>query len=99
MCETWSSDYLIFKQWAESSGYADNLSIDRIDVNGDYSPHNCRWATSQQQARNKTTTWHVEIHGIRKTAKEWCEIHGVNYKTAHTRKSRGWPDIDAVSTI
>ena len=98
ICEEWRDSYEKFRDWAVKNGYSDSLSIDRIDANGDYSPENCRWATDIQQARNKTTTWFVEINGVKKTAKEWCEIYGVNYKTAHTRKSRGWSDVNAVST-
>lgn len=99
VCEDWKDNYMTFKEWSLTNGYRDRLSLDRINVNGDYCPENCRWADIITQARNKTTTWYVEINGVTKTAKEWCEIHGVNYKTAHTRKSRGWSNIDAVSTI
>ena len=99
VCDEWLVSYENFREWALSSGYSDNLSIERIDITKDCCPSNCRWATNIEQARNKSTTWLVTINGETKPAIEWCEIHGVNYKTAHTRKSRGWNDIDAVSTI
>lgn len=52
VCPEWF-DYLAFKTWAESSGYAENLTIDRIDGAPIYSPDTCRWATYQTQSRNK----------------------------------------------
>lgn len=48
----WATDYLAFKQWALMNGYQDHLEIDRKDVNGNYEPSNCRWATRKQQMAN-----------------------------------------------
>lgn len=53
VCEEWDKSSEAFVRWALENGYADNLSIDRIDTNSGYSPENCRWATWTQQARNK----------------------------------------------
>lgn len=52
VCDEWF-DYATFKLWALNNGYKDNLTIDRIDVNGDYESNNCRWVTIQEQQRNK----------------------------------------------
>lgn len=56
MCEEWLHDFLAFRNWALENGFSDNLTIDRIEVDGNYEPSNCRWITVAEQNRNKTTT-------------------------------------------
>lgn len=53
ICDEWLNNYTSFHDWALSNGYADNLSIDRIDVNGNYEPSNCRWVDAKTQANNR----------------------------------------------
>lgn len=53
VCKEWNDDFKAFYDWALSHGYADNLTIDRIDVNGNYEPSNCRWITNIEQQKNK----------------------------------------------
>lgn len=53
VCEEWESSPDVFIEWSLANGFQPGLSIDRINVNGDYCPENCRWATATQQARNK----------------------------------------------
>lgn len=79
VCEEWT-EYLPFRKWALANGYHPTLSIDRIDNLGDYSPDNCRWADSKQQARNRSTNRFLVIDGQSKTIAEWIEIKGVTRK-------------------
>lgn len=63
VCEAWRNDFMAFRKWALSHGYADNLTIDRIDGNGNYEPSNCRWVSSQKQAINRRSTILIEYKG------------------------------------
>lgn len=53
VCDEWKSSFEVFRDWALSHGYSDDLSIDRINVNGNYEPSNCKWATWKEQANNR----------------------------------------------
>lgn len=85
VCEEWAESYEKFRDWALGNGYQDCLSIDRIDVNGNYEPSNCRWATSKEQGRNKRNTQYVTINGATKSFSEWCEELGISYDSAWKR--------------
>lgn len=53
VCDEWQHDYSAFRSWANANGYKEGLSIDRIDVDGNYCPENCRWITMLEQQKNK----------------------------------------------
>lgn len=83
ICNEWKNDFMSFYNWAMNNGYDEHLTIDRIDVNGNYEPFNCRWATKLQQQRNTTRlrkiTYKNETHCI----SEWAEILGLEYNTLY----------------
>ena len=90
VCEEWYDDFEAFEKWALSNGYTDNLSIDRIDVNGDYSPENCRWVTLAEQRNNKQNTVYIDYGGEKLTAKEWSVKRNIPYKKIMDRLYKGF---------
>ena len=88
ICEEWH-DIEQFEKWVENSNYKKGLSLDRIDVNGDYEPSNCRWATAKEQANNRRDTVYVTIDGITKTISEWADFSGINRSTINNRYNDG----------
>ena len=97
ICQEWS-DFYAFQEWAFSSGYSEDLTIDRIDVNGPYSPENCRWATLRQQARNKRETIYLTLGEDCKPLADWAEELGIPWGTLHTRYLLGWSDERILTT-
>lgn len=73
ICSEWN-DFQAFYEWAMAHGYSDDLTIDRIDVNGNYCPENCRWVTLQEQQKNKRDNTFVEFEGQIKTVSEWANV-------------------------
>lgn len=98
ICDEWS-EFIPFKDWAMLHGYTDDLTIDRINPDGDYEPLNCRWITKKEQQRNKTNSHYIEYKGEKKTVAEWAEILGMPYCTLHSRigKKCNW-DIEKAFT-
>lgn len=70
VCEEWQS-YQAFEAWALSNGYQEGLTIDRVDVNGHYSPDNCRWATRKMQQQNRRVNRYITAWGETKCLEEW----------------------------
>lgn len=97
ICEEWLNDFLVFKEWAIKSGYSDNLTIDRKNVNGNYEASNCRWITNKEQQNNKTTSNFIEYNGEIKTLQQWSECLGIGYNTLKKRVEK-WGIARAFST-
>lgn len=90
ICDEWLDDFMAFYKWAIDNDYKENLTIDRIDVNGNYTPDNCRWATPKQQARNTRRNRMITINDETRCLAEWCEIFNLKYKIVKCRLCRGW---------
>lgn len=96
VCDEWKNDFQAFYDWAMANGYSDDLSIDRIDVNGNYEPSNCRWADKKTQANNTSKNHIVTAFGETKTLAQWAETTGINAITINTRLRNGWSPEEAL---
>jgi hypothetical protein len=97
ICDRWS-DFNLFVE-DMYPGYKPNLSVDRIDNNGNYSPENCRWATSKEQANNRNNARLFVFDGTEGTLTFWAEKIGVKRSTLAQRfYSYGWPIQRVLST-
>lgn len=81
MHNEWKENFLSFSQWATMNGYKEGLTIDRIDVNGNYEPSNCRWVNRKIQGRNKRNNQLITYNGETHCISEWAEILGIDYYT------------------
>lgn len=97
VCDEWKNDYMAFATWARSNGYKDNLSLDRIDVNGNYTPENCRWVDNKTQANNKRNNAYITVNGETHTRTEWAKKMGINAGAILARQKRGWTEEEAIS--
>jgi len=87
LCKDWEK-YEVFREWAHKAGYNDDLTIERIDVDGNYEPSNCKWIPFSEQAINRRSTVWIEWKGERKNIKQWSDELGINYGTLHSRYYR-----------
>lgn len=110
VCKEWH-DYAAFKKWAYESGYDENApfgecTIDRINVNGNYEPNNCRWISNVEQQKNKRPREETKNGGYRKfiilngeriSVKKACDMAGVNVSTFEYRvNKKGMSNEDAL---
>jgi hypothetical protein len=89
VCDEWKKSFLAFYDWAISHGYSDGMTIERVDVNSDYTPNNCTFIPRAHQARNKRTTINVTINGETKCIAEWARIAGLSDECIYYRFRNG----------
>lgn len=94
----YTKGFLAFKKWALENGYQDNLSIDRIDVNKNYEPSNCRWVTKQSQANNRRNNKYITYKGKTQSLADWCRELRIKYTTIQDRLELGWSIEKAFET-
>lgn len=90
VCDEWFNSFEAFEKWAIVNGYDDTLTIDRIDVNGNYEPSNCRWATPKEQANNKRNNHLLTYNNKTQTLQQWADEMNIKRSTILTRLNRGW---------
>ena len=96
VCDAWKNSFSEFSKWAKSNGYSSELTLERIDVNGNYEPSNCRWATRKEQNRNMRSTRMLTFGGETLCLEDMATKYGVNKATLARRLQRGWSLEDAI---
>jgi hypothetical protein len=97
VCDAWQ-DFIPFYEWAMANGYSDDLSIDRINVYGNYEPSNCRWADRETQDNNRTDSHFITCNGKTQTITQWSRETGISYSAISWRlKSPYWTVEQALS--
>lgn len=89
VCDDWQ-EYSKFKVWALNNGYTNALTIDRINVNGNYEPSNCRWVTMTEQANNKRINKNITFNNITLTVTQWNRKMGYTRGLIEDRLLKGW---------
>jgi hypothetical protein len=89
VCEEWKDDFKSFFDWSIKNGYSDKLTIDRINVNGNYSPHNCVYIPMNQQYNNRTDSFFITIGDVKKTITEWSRIGGEKVSSIRKKIYKG----------
>lgn len=85
VCDEWKNNAENFILWSIDNGWKPKLEIDRMNNDGPYSPHNCRFVTKKQNCRNQRSNRLITINNETKTMVEWCEIYNRYYRTVNAR--------------
>jgi hypothetical protein len=99
VCDEWLADPMVFVKWGERAGFSLGLTLERIDVNGPYSPQNCCFATKQAQARNRRNNLMIAWRGETKCLAAWCELLGCDVRRVSARLKSGMTTDEAFGPI
>lgn len=96
VCDEWLGEHGFenFYQWSIKNGYSGALTIDRIDVNGNYEPGNCRWVDMKTQANNRRNNVNIIYNGKNQTLAQWSEELGINFYTLYARIEKNNWDVE-----
>lgn len=89
VCKEWKNNFQAFYDWAMANGYRDDLTIDRINNDGNYEPSNCRWITKKEQCNNKRNNRVCEVNGKTYTVAELAIIYNINRSTLVAKLNKG----------
>ena len=96
VCDEWLDDFMNFYNWSTENGYNNSLTIDRINVDGDYEPNNCRWVTMKEQQNNRRNNVYLTCHGKTQTMSQWADELGIKKCTIKARRKYGWSDEECL---
>jgi hypothetical protein len=107
VCDDWKNDFMSFYNWANVNGYKNEklpsgrnkLTIDRIDVNGNYEPSNCRWVTQKIQCNNTRRTIFIEINNEKKPMQQLIDEYNINRGTFYNRYIKGLRGEDLIAPL
>lgn len=85
ICVDWLNNFMTFYNWAINNGYKEGLTIDRIDVNGNYEPSNCRWITRAEQPKNRRNNIFITYNGKTQIASEWAKELNLSRTTIYRK--------------
>lgn len=89
VCDEWKNDFFKFKEWSINNGYSKELTLDRIDVDSEYSPENCRWVSWKTQQNNRRNNKRYEVRGEKLTASELSDKYELPLSTIKSRIRTG----------
>lgn len=98
VCNEWKNNFQEFYNWAIENGYKDDLTIDRINTNGNYEPSNCRWVDNIEQSNNKSNNHYITYNNEIKTLSQWSEIVNISRDTLYDRINKKHWDIEKAFT-
>lgn len=98
VCQEWRDNIEVFHKWCMNNGFRKDLTLDRKDNNGDYSPSNCRWVSQQMQCKNRSTNVFIEHNGRKETLTDTAKRYGLTPQSIRYRLRKGWSMKEALES-